>query len=187
VVRNEGVGVVEVALGGMDWLRTADLFRRLAEEAQLPLDAELLHGRLRRQEAAQRADAQHRMGIGVPGGVRVQTLSRRPVRHCLLRVAGNGVVLRVRADDGATASPGGHEGGRHLAAPFLDLEPLIPQQFDVGPRRLVLPPGRLGVAPDLQIEIGEPLAVAVHPVERELLRLVEARHRSLSFRAGRML
>ena len=176
VVGDEGVGAVVVALGGVDRLRAADLLRGLPEEAELPLDAVLLHRRLRGQEPGQRADPQHGVRVGVPGRVRVQTLARRLVRHRLLRVAGNGVVLGVGADDRAARSPGGEEGGRHLAAALFDVEPFVAQQVDVGLRGTVLPPRRFGVSPDLQIEVGEPLPVLVDPVVRKLLRLREARH-----------
>ena len=82
---------------------------------------------------------------------------------------------------GPAFAPGRHEGRRHVAAAFLDVEPVVAQQVDVGAGRAVLAPGRLGVAPDLEVEIGKPLAVLVDPVERELLRLVEARHAGVPF------
>ncbi len=111
------------------------------------------------------------MRVGVPGRVRVQTLARRLVRHRLLGVAGNGVIFGVGADDRAARSPGGEEGGRHLAAALFDVEPFVAQQVDVGLGGAVFPPRRFGVAPDLQIEVGEPLPVLVDPVVRKLLRL----------------
>ena len=119
-----------------------------------------VHGRLGGEDAAERADAEHGMRVGVAGGPGVESLARRLVGHGLLRVAGNGVVFGVGSDDRAVAvGPGGDEGGRHLAAAFFDVEAFVAQQVDIGLGGFVFAPGRFGVAPDLEIEVGEPLSV----------------------------
>src|SRR5262249_32769613 len=70
--------------------------------------------------------------------------------------------------------PRGCEGGRHATRPLLDGEPFRSQQIAVGLRRLVFPPRGLGVLPDLQVKVGEPMGLLVDPVQYKALVLSEA-------------
>ena len=109
VVADGGVEVVVVARGGVDRLRAADLLRRLAEEDERAREAVLLQRRLGGEHPAERSRPERRVGVGVAGRLLVHACARLPVRHGLLGVAGDGVVLGVGAEDGpaaARSSPG---------------------------------------------------------------------------------
>ena len=84
MVGDEGIGAVEITLGGVHRLRSADLFGRFAEELERTLESKLLHGRFRRQHASQRGDTEHRVRIGVAGRPGVQPFARRLVWRRLL-------------------------------------------------------------------------------------------------------
>ncbi len=154
MIGEEGIDPVEIALGGVDGLRAADLFGRLAEELERAADAVLLHGGFGGEDAAERADAKHGMGIGVAGGPGMQPFARGLIGNGLLGIAGNGVVFGVGADDRTGAvRPGGGEGGGHAAGALFDLPAIGAQQIDIGFDGFVFTPGGFGVAPDFEIEV----------------------------------
>ena len=124
------------------------------------------------------------MGVGVTGGPGVQPLARRPVRNRLLGVLWHGVVLGVRSQDGPALAERRQERRRHPGRAFLHLEPLGPQELTVGARRSIFAEGRLGVVPDLLVELGQPLPVRLDPVEHGLLLAADRDHGDLLLRLG---
>ena len=182
MVGDVGVGPVIVPLGGMHGLRAADLLRWLPEEAQGAAQAVTRHGGLGPQHTGERRDTEGRVGVGVTGGPGVQPLARRPVRNRLLGVLWHGVVLGVRSQDGPALAERRQERRRHPGRAFLHLEPLGPQELKVGARRPVFPEGRLGVVPDLLVELRQPLLVRLDPVERGLLLAADTDHGDLLLR-----
>src|SRR5215831_21043740 len=180
MIRDEGVCAVEISFGRVHRLRAADLLGGLAKEFERAFDAEFLHGGLRRKHACERGGAERRMRIGVSGGPGMEALARRLVGHHLLRVAGHRVVLRVAAEHRPALPPRGGEGGRHATRPLLDGEPFRSQQIAIGLRRLVFPPRGLGVLPNLQVKVGEPMGLLVYPIQYKTLVLRESGHDSVA-------
>ena len=146
---DEGVEVVIVALGGMDGLRQAQLFRGLAEKDERAVEIEFLHGGLGGQHAAQRADAERRMRVRMASRVFAQSRPGHLAGGSGLAVTRHRIVLRIGADHRAFAAAiAGNKGGRHSAAARLDLESLGTQALHVPGGRFVLTQGRFGIMPD---------------------------------------
>src|SRR5262249_60689948 len=76
--------------------------------------------------------------------------------------------------------PRGREGGRHATRPLLDGEPSRPQKIAIAFSRLVFPPCGLGVLPDLQVPVGEPVGLLVDPPQCKTLLLSESGHASVA-------
>ncbi len=134
-----------------------------------------LHGVPDRDGAGEGPCAQCAVGVGVPSPVRVLG---GPVGHRVLPPPRHGVVLCVGADDGLALAPRGHVGSGHPRDAHIHLEALIAVELGEGLHRPVLPEGRLGVAPDLLVEIAQALSVVVYPLEGRLLGLRELRQNS---------
>ncbi len=157
----------------MNRLRAADLLRRLAEEDERAREAVALQRLLGGEHPAERSRPERRVGVGVAGRLLVHALARPAVRHGLLAVAGDGVVLRVGAEDGPAAAEARPERGRHAGGALLDLEPELAKEPHVVRGRPVLAPGRLVEVPDRPCRPREPVAVLVDPRVRRALRLAE--------------
>ena len=74
MVHHCGAQGVVVALGRVDGLGTADLFRRLPEDAQGTGEAVGFHRRIGAQDSHQCGQSQGGMGAGVPGRPGMQAL-----------------------------------------------------------------------------------------------------------------
>src|SRR5262245_1641554 len=180
MIRHEGVCAVEISFGRVHGLRAADLLSGLAEEFERTFDTEFLHGGLGRQHACEGGRAERRMRIGVTGGPVMEALARCLVGHYPLRVAGHRVVLRVAAENRPALPPRASEDSRHTTGPLLDGEPFRSQQIAIGLSRLVFPPCGLGVLPDLQVPVGEPVGLLVDPPQCKTLLLSESGHDSVA-------
>src|SRR6266542_1287424 len=86
-----------------------------------------------------------------------------------LGILGDGVILGIRAEDRSALAESGEKRGRHVRRTLLDLEPLLPQQVAVGPRRLVLAERGLRIPPDLEVKVRQALLVGIHPRQCSLL------------------
>src|SRR5690606_25174221 len=102
MVGDERIESVEIALSGMDRLRAADLLGRLAEEDQRAGQIRLLHSSLGGQNSRQRADAEHRVRVGVARRPGVQALAWLLIGNECLGITRHGVVLSVGSEDWST-------------------------------------------------------------------------------------
>src|SRR5918995_1042185 len=121
VERDDRVEAIVIALRRMDRFRAAHFFSGLAHEAERPLQAVLLHGRLGSEDPGERAYAESRVRIGMSAGKAGQAMTRCAVSRCLLAVARNRVVFGIGHYSWTGARvPSRGEGGRHAARPLLD-------------------------------------------------------------------
>ena len=161
-----GVEPVVVALGGVDGLGAADLLRRLAEQLQGAGHAMRGHRSPGAEHRGERCRTQHRMRVGMAGGIGVQALARRRMRHHLLRIARHGVVFGETGQHRLALAPAGDEGRGHAARARLHGEALGAQQVDIVAGGSVLAPGRFGMRPDAGAEGRHARLVRRDPVER---------------------
>ena len=173
VEADRGVEVVVEARRGVDRLRAADLLRRLAEEDERAREAVALQRLLGGEHPAERAGPERRVGVGVAGRLLVHALARLAVRHGLLAVAGDGVVLGVGAEDGPATAEARPERRRHAGGALLDVEAELTEEAHVVRGRAVLAPGRLVEVPDRPRRPREPVAMLVDPGVRRPLRLAQ--------------
>ncbi len=156
-----GVEAVVIPSGGVDRLRAAHFFGRLAHEAQGSFESVLLHGRLGGKNPGQGADPQSGMGIGVAAGEARQPIARRSIGGSLLAVARHRIIFGVGHDAWPPAvAPGGGKGGGHAARTLLDVKAFLPQLRHIPFSGAVFAPGRLAKAPDVGIP-GRPIVAAV--------------------------
>src|SRR5215831_5256051 len=116
------------------------------------------------------------MRIGMAGRPRMQTLSWRPIRHRLLRVLGNRVVLGVGPENRSSLAKRGEKRRRHLSRALFDLPSFLAQQIAVRFCRAILAECGLGVPPDLEMEVRQPLLVGIDPRQRGLLLRRDGAH-----------
>ena len=163
---DDGVKPVVIALRRMDGLGAPHLLRRLAHEAERAGDAVLLHRRLGRERADERAHAECRMRVRVPTCKARQALARLAPRHRRLAVAGHRIIFGIGHDGGPRpVGPCGGEGGGHAARAFLHRKALGAQALHVPLRRAVFPPRRLGQVPDVAVP-RRPVGMSlIHPAQ----------------------
>src|SRR5262245_60330318 len=95
VIRDGGIEIVVVALGGVHRLGTTDLLSWLTEDFERALYAVPLPGRPGTEKADQCCCPQGRVWVGMASGPAMQPGARGAIRHWLLGVLWHGVILGI--------------------------------------------------------------------------------------------